>query len=62
MIDYGKPIRTFHKNLSRHGIKLSIENEKLRVRGNVENLSPAYIKEITKRASLLIELLATEEA
>ncbi len=57
MIDYGKPIRTFHKNLLRHGVELSVEDGQLKVSGNLENVSPAYRNEIVKRAALLIELL-----
>jgi hypothetical protein len=57
MIDYGKPIRTFHKNLLRHGIELSVEDGRLRLRGDLKNVSPAYRDEIVKRAPLLIELL-----
>jgi hypothetical protein len=57
MIDYGKPIRIFHQNLLRHGVELSVEDGRLRARGNVENVSPAYRDEIVKRAALLIELL-----
>ncbi len=57
MIDYGKPIRTFHKNLLRHGVELSVEDGRLRVRGDLKNVSPAYRDEIVKRAALLIELL-----
>jgi hypothetical protein len=61
MLDYGKPIRTFHTNLLRHGIQLSLENGRIKVRGKVENLSPAYQAEIRKRAPLLIELLTAEK-
>jgi hypothetical protein len=57
MIEYGKPIRTFHQNLLRHGVQLSVEDGRLRVRGNLENVSPAYRDEIVKRAPLLIEVL-----
>ncbi len=58
MIDYAEPIRTFHKNLLRHGIQLSVENGRLQVSGNTVSLSPAYREEIIKRASLLVEILA----
>jgi hypothetical protein len=57
MIDYGKPIRIFHKNLLRHGVELNVEDGRLKVSGNLENVSPAYRVEIVKRAALLIELL-----
>ncbi len=58
MIDYGKPIRTFHKNLLRHDIQLSVEDGRLQVRGNLENVSHVYRDEIVKRAPLLIEMLS----
>jgi hypothetical protein len=61
MIDYGKPIRTFHANLLRHGIKLSVEAGRLKVGGKLDNLSPAYREQIVKRAPFLIELLTDLE-
>lgn len=57
MIDYGKPIRIFHQNLLRHGVELSVQDGRLKVSGNLGNVSPAYRDEIVKRAPLLIELL-----
>ena len=57
MIDYGKPIRIFYENLLQHGVVLSVEDGRLKVRGNTVNLSPAYREEIVKRSRLLIELL-----
>ena len=60
MIDYGKPIRIFHKNLLRHGIRLNVEDGRFQVRGNIENLSPVYREEIIKRAALLVEILAED--
>jgi len=59
-LDTNKPIRIFYANLLRSGIKLKVENGKLKVGGNMEIMTPVYQDEIIKRAEQLIELLSPE--
>ena len=57
-MEYGRPIRVFYGNLLRVGITLRVVDGVLRIGGQGRtNLSPAYRKEITRRAFQLIEIL-----
>jgi len=58
-LNYGLPVRIFYANLLRHGVTLRVDNGTLKLGGDGrKTLSPAYRKEIERRAPQLLELLS----